>query len=81
MMMMIMMVVNDDGSILKTEYPLIHLLSFFFQMMPKYADFMFNTGLVDERQRDYVQVLTNSMALKIAQKQYLDTFKVGMIKY
>ncbi|KAL8558528.1 hypothetical protein ACOMHN_038852 [Nucella lapillus] len=45
-------------------------------MMPKYADFMFNIGLIDERQQRYVQLLTDDMAWKIAKKQYLDAFKL-----
>ncbi|KAK7099541.1 probable serine carboxypeptidase CPVL [Littorina saxatilis] len=45
-------------------------------MLPKYADFMFNVGLIDEPQARYVQRLTNNAANSIAQKKYLEAFKL-----
>lgn len=45
-------------------------------MMPKYADFMFNLGLLDENQRDYFQSMTDKAVVYIQNQQYLEAFKV-----
>ncbi|XP_025093582.1 probable serine carboxypeptidase CPVL [Pomacea canaliculata] len=45
-------------------------------MMPKYADFMFNLGLLDENQRDYFQSMTDKAVVYIQNQQYLEAFKL-----
>ena len=50
-----------------------------FQMMPKYADFMFNIGVLDEPERDYFQKETDLAVAKIKAGDYLAAFKVNRI--
>ncbi|XP_041366345.1 probable serine carboxypeptidase CPVL isoform X2 [Gigantopelta aegis] len=44
-------------------------------MMPKYADFMFNIGVLDENERDYFQKQTDLAVAKIKAGDYLAAFK------
>ena len=45
-------------------------------MMPKYADFMYNLGLLDESQSAYFQDQAMKATKFIEQKQYMEAFKV-----
>ena len=48
-------------------------------MMPKYADFMYNLGLLDESESAYFKDQTMKAAEFIKQKQYFEAFKVGFV--
>ncbi|KAK7110316.1 probable serine carboxypeptidase CPVL [Littorina saxatilis] len=45
-------------------------------MMPKYADFMYNLGMLDESQSAYFQDQAMKATQLIKQKQYMDAFKI-----
>ncbi|XP_064617253.1 probable serine carboxypeptidase CPVL isoform X2 [Liolophura sinensis] len=45
-------------------------------MIPKYADFMYNIGVLDESERDYFQNGTDQTVALINQGKWLDAFKV-----
>ena len=47
-------------------------------MMPKYADFMYNLGLLDESQTAYFQSQAMKATEFMEQKQYFEAFKVGL---
>ena len=46
-------------------------------MMPKYADFMYNLGLLDESESAYFQNQAMKATQFIQQKQYFEAFKVS----
>ena len=48
-------------------------------MMPKYADFMYNLGLLDESESAYFKDQTMKATEFIKQKQYFEAFKVGFV--
>ena len=47
--------------------------------MPKYADFMYNLGLLDESESSYFKDQTMKATEFIKQKQYFEAFKVGFV--
>ena len=50
----------------------------FAKMVNAYADFLFNTGLLDERQRDYCAAQTKIISHLIEQKHFEKAFQVSM---
>lgn len=46
------------------------------QMFGGYADFMYQTGMVDENQRDYVQRQSDLAIKYIQQQKWIDAFDV-----
>ena len=48
-------------------------------MMPQYADFMYNIGMLDERQRDYFQKFALQAVTAIQQKNFRAAFEVRLL--
>lgn len=46
-------------------------------MLGGYGDFMYQTGMIDEQQRDYVDQQTSLGAKLIQQKKWLEAFEVN----
>lgn len=47
-------------------------------MFPKYADFMFNIGVLDESERDYFQSQSDLAVKAMQEQRFGDAFKVGV---
>lgn len=52
---------------------------FLFQMIQGYADFMYQTALVDESQRDYFAIKSQEASILINQKKWLDAVEVYIL--
>lgn len=48
-----------------------------FQMLGGYGDFMYQTGMIDEQQRDYVDQQTGLGVKLIQQEKWLQAFEVN----
>lgn len=48
-----------------------------FQMLGGYGDFLYQTGMIDEQQRDYVDRQTSLGVKLIQQKKWLEAFEVN----
>lgn len=48
-------------------------------MMGGYADFLYQTGLVDELQREYVKLQTDAGVKLIQQQRWIEAFQVCLI--
>lgn len=51
------------------------------QMLGGYADFMYQTGMVDELQRQYVKQQTDTGVKLIQQEKWVEAFEVRLLPY
>lgn len=59
---------------------LIGFLGFFLlQMLGGYADFLYQTGMVDELQRQYVKEQTDAGVKFIQQEKWIEAFEVCLL--
>lgn len=49
------------------------------QMLGGYADFLYQTGLVDELQRQHVQMQTDAGVKLIQEQRWVEAFQVSVI--